>query len=54
LDLDVLSLIQLSTENEVYLFDPYNAKHPEIKEFFKAYLSDKSKMIMGHTIEDDV
>jgi hypothetical protein len=36
------------------LFDPYNAKHPEIKEFFKTYLSDKSKLIMGHTIEDDV
>jgi ribonuclease D len=38
----------------VYLFDPYNSKHPEIKAFFKAFFSDKEKLIVGHTIEDDI
>ena len=49
-----MSLIQVSTDSSIYLFDPYNAKHPEIKAFFKAYFSDKKRVVIGHTIEDDV
>ncbi len=54
LDLDVLSLIQVSTHEEIYLFDPYNSKHPEITSFFRAYLGDKNKVVVGHTISDDI
>lgn len=54
LDHEVLSLIQVSTNDAVYLFDPYNSKHPEIKAIFKAYFGDKAKLVIGHTIEDDV
>jgi ribonuclease D len=53
-DYDVLSLIQISTEEEIYLVDPYNAKHPQIKAIFKEYFGNKNKTVIGHTIYDDV
>lgn len=53
-DLDVLSLIQISTENKIYLIDPYNSKHPEIKLIFKNYFGNPKKLVIGHTIHEDI
>jgi hypothetical protein len=49
-----LALIQVSTYDEVFLFDPYKIDHPEIYECFKTYFEDKDKKIVGHTIKDDI
>jgi hypothetical protein len=36
------------------LIDPNNSKHPEIKSIFKNFFENPKKLVIGHTIEDDV
>ena len=50
---DLLALIQISTSDKVYLFDPMQTYKPILAEYLGRFFDDPSKKVIGHTIQDD-